>query len=444
MTERTPRSTSAAPLPAPEERRTLREAKSLSEEQVALAVGVTSATIRSWEAGRTSPRGRRREVYAELLAAPGAEPGEWSATTAVPGTQPVYQAPDLTERTGANARPVPVGHRAAEPQPVLPTRPETHVPVPELTAEALSWEPAPAPDGGGAGTTLTSAPAAGDAPKQDPPLPPPPPRVELTPAEAFDALYSYVAPALVRQTYLLTGRRRLSHESVERAFHLAWQHWPEVACDGDPAGWVRAVAYEYAMSPWHRLLRTHSRPDCRPPTEPGRRALLDALLELPPPYRRTLLLYDGLGLGLPETAAETEASTPATASRVLHARAAIAELLPELSKGSVLHERLTDLAREGLVPQMAPADTVRTGSERRARFWTRAAIAVTTLIVSATAFTLATAPTRYEPPIAPGRQVDGVPGRGGPQPLSHLDTELRKKLRSALANGPGRLAPQTR
>lgn len=277
-------------------------------------------------------------------------------------------------------------------------------------------------------------------PRQDPP---PPPRAELTPAEAFDALYSYVAPALVRQTYLLTGRRRLSHESVERAFHLAWQHWPEVAHDGDPAGWVRAVAYEYAMSPWHRLLRAHNEPDLRPPAEPGRRALLDALLELPPPYRRTVLLYDGLGLGLPETAAETEASTPAAASRVLHARAAIAERLPELSQGAALHELLTDLAREGPAPEMTPAVAVRTGSEGRARFWTRVAIAVTTLIVSATAFTVVTAPTRYEPPLAPAQQVDSGPVLSGPQ-LPQRDTALRKQLRSLLANGPERLVPQIR
>ncbi|NUK04899.1 sigma factor-like helix-turn-helix DNA-binding protein, partial [Streptomyces lunaelactis] len=265
----------------------------------------------------------------------------------------------------------------------------------------------------------------------------------LTPDEAFDALYSYAAPALVRQTFLLTGRRRLSYESVERAFHLAWQHWPEVAVDRDPAGWVRAAAYEYAMSPWHRLRRAHSKPDAQSVPGPGGRALLDALLELPPPYRRTLLLYDGLGLDLPETAAETEASTPATANRVLHARAAIAEKLPELGETAVLHDRLTALAREGPAPPMTPAPAVRSGSERRARFWTRAAITVTTLIVSATAFTLVKAPTRYEPPLAPGRPVGGVPVHSGPQALTHRDKQLRQQLRSRLTHGPERLVPQT-
>ncbi|MCW8221098.1 helix-turn-helix transcriptional regulator, partial [Streptomyces griseolus] len=50
------------PLPSPKERRRLREARQLTEEQVATAVGVTPATVRAWETGRTSPRGRRRAV----------------------------------------------------------------------------------------------------------------------------------------------------------------------------------------------------------------------------------------------------------------------------------------------------------------------------------------------------------------------------------------------
>jgi hypothetical protein len=86
---------------------------------------------------------------------------------------------------------------------------------------------------------------------------------------------------------------------------------------------------------------------------------------------------------------------------------------------------------------------VRSGSERRTRFWTRVAIAVTTLIVSATAFTVVTAPTRYEPPLAPAQQVDGGPVLSGPQ-LPQRDTALRKQLRSLLANGPERLVPQIR
>nr|WP_063758843.1 sigma factor-like helix-turn-helix DNA-binding protein [Streptomyces sp. NRRL S-340] len=163
----------------------------------------------------------------------------------------------------------------------------------------------------------------------------------LTPAQAFDALYAFCAPALVRQAYLLTGRRERAREAVERAFQLAWQRWPEVAHDRDPAGWVRATAYDCALSPWHRCLPRNRVPD--PPPDPADRALQHSLLRLPPSYRRTLVLYDGVGLDLPETAAETEASTPAAANRLMHAREAVAACLPELADPAELHRRLVRL-----------------------------------------------------------------------------------------------------
>jgi DNA-directed RNA polymerase specialized sigma24 family protein len=338
----------APPLPPPEERRRLREAGALRQAQVAARVGVSHETVRAWETGRTTPRGRTREAYASLLA--------------------------------------------------------------EL------------------------ATSAADSPGE-PGAPAPP----LTPAQAFDALYAFCAPALVRQAYLLTGRRELARESVERAFQLAWQRWPEVAVDRDPAGWVRATAYEYALSPWHRFRPRYRHPEA-PPADASGRALMDVLLELPPPNRRTLLLYDGVGLDLPETAAETEASTPATARRLLHARETVAARLPELAAPSELHRRLAELASAERLRAANPP-TVRTGSERRARFWTRAAIAFTVALIGTTALTLRTAPTHYEPPVAPGEEVQGLPPRVAPGSLSQAEAELRKRLREQTVKGPDRLVP---
>lgn len=71
---------------------------------------------------------------------------------------------------------------------------------------------------------------------------------------------------------------------------------------------------------------------------------MDALLSLAPRHRRTLLLYDGVGLDLPETAAETEATTRAAAHRVLSARAAVAERVPALADPAALHRRLDALS----------------------------------------------------------------------------------------------------
>jgi DNA-directed RNA polymerase specialized sigma24 family protein len=267
------------------------------------------------------------------------------------------------------------------------------------------------------------------------------PAAPLTPAQAFDALYAFCAPALVRQTYLLTGQRKLARESVERAFQLAWQRWPEVAVDRDPAGWVRATAYEYALSPWHRFRPQRGHPE-PPLTDRRDRALLGVLMELPPSYRRALLLYDGVGLDLPETAAEAEASTPAAAHRLLHAREAVAARLPELADPSALNCRLVELASAARLHAPEPP-TVRRCGERRTRFWTRAAIAFTVALIGTTALALRTAPTHYEPPVPPGAMVQGVPPRVALGALSGAEVALRAKLRGATAHGPQRLVPLT-
>ncbi|NDZ60796.1 helix-turn-helix domain-containing protein [Streptomyces anulatus] len=415
MTRSTTDEAAAPQLPSPKERRRLREAKSLSEEQVAAAVGVTRATVRSWETGRTSPRGRKRALYAKLIA-------------------PEPEAIATTTPAAAMTAPAPTPE-APTPAPKAPeTAPEA---VPQTASKAT---PESAADRNTDTDTDTEVRAGAEAVGER----------RLSPAEAFDELYTRTAPGLVRQAYLLTGRRALARESVERAFQLAWHRWPEVAVDRDPAGWVRAAAYEYAMSPWHRLRRAHRHPDA-PPTEPGKRALFDALLDLPPAYRRTLLLYDGVGLDLPETAAETEASTPAAAGRLMTARAAVAEQLPELAsaatpaeQSALLHDRLGGLARAEHVPVPRPARAVRTGSEDRARLWTRAAVAGVALLIAVTGLTLHTAPTHYEPPISPAERVGGVPPRGGPQKLTAQDLKLQKTLREQLAHGPERLVPQLR
>ncbi|MFE3327717.1 sigma factor-like helix-turn-helix DNA-binding protein [Streptomyces sp. NPDC059176] len=531
-------------LPSPKERRRLREAKSLSEQQVAEAVGVTRATIRNWETGRTTPRGRKREAYGKLLAslaadrearqahgdavAPAGErktrqdageqhdaapaPSGGATTTGgaehyrppalagtgesrtsevdptapreragehAPGRSEVAEAPAVassaagaasggasakatlrTPETGPPPTPAPASAPALVPEersaplPASPSRLAT-APVAER-ASGPGSRPArgPFPAVGPAASGTHPPPAPPDSRHRRTPTAHYPPAVpqarepSLTAEQAFDALYARAAPDLVRQAYLLTGRRALAREAVEHAFHLAWQRWPEVAVDRHPEGWVRAAVYEYALSPWHRLRRSHRRPEPNEQAsvpasaDPERHPLRAALLELPPPYRRTMLLYDGLGLDLPETAAETEASTPAAANRILHARELVAARLPQLSEPAALHRELGDLVRAGVGPDVPPAPTVRDNSERRTQFWTRAAFGLTALIIGATAVTLATSPSHYDPPQAPGEAVSGVPPRGGPPSFTKAEVTLRAKLRSHPNAGPERLVPR--
>lgn len=275
----------------------------------------------------------------------------------------------------------------------------------------------------------------------EPAVAPSPP---LTPVQAFDALYAYCAPSLVQQAYLLTGQRRLARDAMEWAFQLAWQRWPEVAVDRDPAGWVRAATHEYALSPWHRLrprLPLPFRHPEPPPADPTGRVLLDVLLKLPPPYRRTLILYDGLGMDLPETAAETEASTPATAGRLTYARQTVLSRLPKPVSPDALHRLLAELPAEVHPGPTRPA-TLRTRADLKARRWMHAATAFTTLLLTATALTLDPAPDPYEPPVPRGDPVQEVPPKAAPSPLSPAQRALRAKLRSSATAGPERLRPE--
>ncbi|MFE6742945.1 SigE family RNA polymerase sigma factor [Streptomyces tubercidicus] len=226
-------------------------------------------------------------------------------------------------------------------------------------------------------------------------------------ATAFDALHTRHATALMQQAYLLTGRPWLARRAVERGFWLAWQRWPEVAVDPDPAGWVRAAVYEYALTPWHRLcpgLRTARGPRNLSAAGASDGALAAALLRLPAPHRRALLLHDGVGLGLDATAAEIEASVPATAGRLRHARERIAALLPQLGldgqpperQGEILRARLTALPGPPQVPPPVTGD-VRSGSERSAQRITRTAFGATWLFVLVTLLTIAVTPDHYVP-----------------------------------------------
>ncbi|MEU6800259.1 RNA polymerase sigma factor [Streptomyces neyagawaensis] len=323
-----------------------------------------------------------------------------------------------------------------------------------------------ASDAGGASETGCDASSAGEVEwyqqplstdaeaAADPALAPP----LLTPAQAFDALYSYCAPTLVQQTYLLTGSLRQARDAVERAFQQAWQRWPEVAVDRDPAGWMRAVAHDCALSPWHRLRHRLPVPFRGPapgpepgpgpapasaPTDPTGRALLAELQRLRPPYRRALVLYDGVGLDLPETAAETEASTPATAGRVQYARAVVTACLPEPATPEELHRLLNELAAD-VRPRPTRPIVLRTRADLRARRWIHAAVVFASVLLTTTALTLRTAPDHYEPPVPPGAPVSGVPPQAVPGPLSHKQLKLRSKLGAATAAGPERLHPEAR
>ncbi|MEV5910542.1 helix-turn-helix domain-containing protein [Streptomyces chartreusis] len=106
----------AAPddLPAPTERKRLREAAGLSQDQVANALNVRRETVTGWEAGRTEPRPPKRAAYARLLDGLTAR---FPAHGSPPGVE--SRLPSGTSQSQAPTQPAaPVVCSVAPPQPV--------------------------------------------------------------------------------------------------------------------------------------------------------------------------------------------------------------------------------------------------------------------------------------------------------------------------------------
>ncbi|MCZ0211368.1 helix-turn-helix domain-containing protein, partial [Streptomyces sp. UMAF16] len=101
-------------LPAPEERKRLREAAGLSQEQIAKALKSRRETIGNWESGVTEPRPPKRAAYARLLEGLAAR---FPAPTADTPADPVPAVPEAF--TGPAPEPVPAPAPAAVP----PSRP---------------------------------------------------------------------------------------------------------------------------------------------------------------------------------------------------------------------------------------------------------------------------------------------------------------------------------
>ncbi|MET9608642.1 helix-turn-helix domain-containing protein [Streptomyces sp. NPDC006512] len=145
-------------LPHPDERKRLREAAGLSQDQIAKALSVRRETVTSWETGRTAPRPPKRAAYARLLEGLAAlhpingvntatptppAPGEAANTTPTeptpaPAPAPIDTPPEPTPNT------IPVnGVNAAAP--TEPTPDPTVNGVNAVNAETPTPPPSPAP-----------------------------------------------------------------------------------------------------------------------------------------------------------------------------------------------------------------------------------------------------------------------------------------------------------
>ncbi|MFJ3913230.1 telomere-associated protein Tap [Streptomyces vinaceus] len=159
------------PLPHPDERKRLREAAGLSQDQIAKALSVRRETVTSWETGRTAPRAPKRAAYARLLeglsalhpvnavnAVDAHAPSEptvnaVNAPAPDPATAAQPAAPTPAEAPTVNAVNTPAPNQPTAPAPASPAPAE-----PPTVNAVNALDPAPAPAEHPAAPTPAQAP----------------------------------------------------------------------------------------------------------------------------------------------------------------------------------------------------------------------------------------------------------------------------------------------
>ncbi|MGW9030984.1 telomere-associated protein Tap [Streptomyces sp. NPDC055722] len=147
----------AAPdaLPAPAERKRLREAASLSQEQIAQALNVRRETVTGWESGRTEPRPPKRAAYIRLLDGLADRfPAPQSPAVPAPHTLPAPSTAAPGERPAPIAAPAPrsaaSGHSSAAQRRPRTTKTATQEPAaPAAVDERFINGPLAVVDGAG-------------------------------------------------------------------------------------------------------------------------------------------------------------------------------------------------------------------------------------------------------------------------------------------------------
>ncbi|MFD0272534.1 LuxR C-terminal-related transcriptional regulator [Kitasatospora sp. NPDC127111] len=393
---------------------------------------------------------------------PDGHPGTTAAATATTAAAATATAPDRPEA----AEPVDGPRERPRPKPAEPAPPNGHAKAAATPPEERTGPPTPAtppadrrrqrerpaPPDRRPGTPAAPPPQGGrpgggaprTAPVREGAEPP-----ARTAAPAFGELYEAAHTRLVQQVFLLTACKHRSVHCVQRAFGEARRRWDEVAVEPDPEGWVRARAFEAALSPWHRggprrahvWRLPHRRIKVRPADESQAvlpdhdrltdrdRALLKALKRLSRPQRRALVLHDGLGLPAAAVAVEVESTVAAAEGRVWAARTALTQWVPELAgpdpTADGFADRLSGLLHRAAVrgcpqPHRAPVPLLRARYGLAGATRTGAAALLTLAVAGAVGATLA---------------------GGGPSALFRPGDDLVPVVCGATANGAAVPAP---
>ncbi|MFJ5611374.1 telomere-associated protein Tap [Streptomyces sp. NPDC093221] len=141
-------------LPEPAERKRLREAAGISQDQIAKTLKVRRETVTAWESGRAEPRSPKRAAYVRLLdglaalhpappvaTAPEPAPQPVPVPVPVPVPAPVAVVAPPTPRSAAPVDPAPEPAAAPARQPAAPPRRPASARRPQAPASVRAPEP---------------------------------------------------------------------------------------------------------------------------------------------------------------------------------------------------------------------------------------------------------------------------------------------------------------
>jgi RNA polymerase sigma-70 factor (ECF subfamily) len=128
--------------------------------------------------------------------------------------------------------------------------------------------------------------------------------------KAYDAFFQASWARLQGQAFILTGSQEQAQDLTQEALLRAWTHWDRIAGYEDPEGWTRRVLHNLCIASWRRsqLRRVTGPRDVGVTVDmPEDHVLLaEAMRGLPGAQARALLLHDGLGMTVAETARELD------------------------------------------------------------------------------------------------------------------------------------------
>jgi DNA-directed RNA polymerase specialized sigma24 family protein len=145
-------------------------------------------------------------------------------------------------------------------------------------------------------------------------------------SETRDAAYAEFVtarqPVLRRLAYAACGDWRRADDVLRAALVKLYVAWPRLEREGSEDAFVRRAVIRSDLEP--------HRPDARPePMTKGHDPVLEALLALPAKQRKVVLLHNGLGLSIDETADDLRLSRSAVRMLVQRAADSLRDTLAE-------------------------------------------------------------------------------------------------------------------